>query len=78
MFFIVPVAVANYFLTFPIAAGLALLVAAIGIKSILIAEVLQTFIVFGAVEYEQMIKEVLTAGSILGVWLLLTNFVNNN
>jgi len=73
LLFMSPIAAALFLLTRPHAAGLALLATAIGIVGMLVAAVLQTLLVFGAVEYEQTIAAVLTAGGGVGVWLLLTN-----
>ena len=69
----VPVAVALYLLSRPNAAGLALLALAIGVISLGTVGVLQALLVFGAVTFEQTIKEVLAAGGAMGLWLILGN-----
>ena len=69
----VPVAVALYLLSRPNAAGLALLALAIGVISLGTVGVLQALLVFGAVTFEQTIREVLTAGGAIGLWLILGN-----
>jgi hypothetical protein len=75
MLFMLPIAAALFLLTRLNVTGLALLATAIGIIGMLIAATLQTLLVFGAVDYEQTITAVLTAGGAVGLWLLLTNFL---
>jgi hypothetical protein len=69
----VPVAAALYLLSRPNAAGLALVALAIGVISLGTVGMLQALLVFGAVTFEQTIKEVLAAGGAMGLWLILGN-----
>ena len=73
MLFMLPIAVAIFLLTRPMAFGLALLSAVVGVAGMLVAAVLQALLVFGFVAYEQTIRAVLSAGGAVGLWLLATN-----
>jgi hypothetical protein len=73
MFLMVPVAAALFFLTRIGAPGLAMIVVAIGVVGLLAAAVLQALLVVGAVDYEETIAAGLSAGGVIGLWLLLAN-----
>jgi hypothetical protein len=75
MLFMLPLALALYHFLRLNAPTLSLLAAAVGMVGTLVAAVLQTLLVFGAVKYEQTIGAVLTAGGGVGLWLLLTNYL---
>jgi hypothetical protein len=73
MLFMLPIAVAIFLLIRPMAFGLALLSAVVGVAGMLVAAVLQALLVFGIVAYGQTIRAVLSAGGAVGLWLLATN-----
>jgi len=73
MLLMLPVALALFLLRPADATGLALLAAAVGSIGMIAAGVLQALLVFGLVEYQQTIAAVLSAGGMIGVWLILTN-----
>ena len=73
MLLMLPVALALLLLRPANATGLALLATAVGSIGMIAAGVLQDLFVFGVVEYQQTITAVLSAGGLIGVWLILTN-----
>lgn len=75
MLLMLPVAAALYLLTRQGAAALALLATAIGVAGMLTAAVLQVLLVFRAIDYEQALVAILSAGSAVGVWLVLANLL---
>lgn len=70
-----PVAVAMYLLTRPSNGGLALLALAVGSMGMVIVAVLQALLVVEMVSFEQTIRAVLSAGAVIGLWLVLANVV---
>ena len=68
-----PVAVAMYLLTRPGNGELALLALVVGSMGMVIVAVLQALLVVGMVSFEQTIGAVLTAGAVIGLWLVLAN-----
>jgi hypothetical protein len=73
MLFMLPVALVLYLLHPGGTNVLAMLAVAVGGTGMIATAVLQALLVLGFVEYEQTITAVLSAGGLVGLWLILTN-----
>jgi hypothetical protein len=73
MLLMLPVALALFLLRPADSTGLALLAAAVGGTGMIAGGVLQALLVFGLVAYKQTITAVLSAGGLVGLWLILAN-----
>ena len=70
-----PLPVGLWFITRWAGLGWAALVAAVGCLAMLVAGTLQLLLALGAVRMEQTISWVLLAGGVVGLWLVLTNYL---
>lgn len=72
MLAMIPVALVLTVIALEVVTTLALVIGAIGISAMLVLAVLQALLVAGRVTYEQTKVAVLSLGSVVGVWYLLT------